>query len=524
MANKKSLSLKVANHAMSVDGPYTPMEQTLQTPIDPPGRQLYFPSQSLGSQNLLILLQQLAIYMNPHYSESDDILTDADEPQPRVKCSYAINFTPEFDALVLGVYQEILALPTTTPFSGTTPPLGLVSKVANETFSRLGKLTAPDAEAANVAFDTNAVITHEHLRNHAFQPVIMQLIRKRLIDLCVQARGASLPSAVSAGASATTSVQLSLPANIAWGLQPGSNGSTSSGNNTNNNNGLFYSGNPQFLLLILNLLLSEQNVAAFAQARLRSSLLSLRKHSLTRNNSYTGSNWLHVGNMAPSRPNGSLGMNPDLGASTDLLQLMHDFVPQAFINRPSGAASSSQASGGRPPQGIWGPPAGFNSMMGEYHTPPSLNKASFSAGETPPQSMGGGMLNTPGSTISDLDDFGMLLVRSRSSSRGTAGAGFPSPFPRPLTINTDVGGYLGAAQFGNGAQEALHSPFVSATIPSEDPSDYINSGSARANSGFFPESPKDVPMASSNNKINLPGQFSLSEKKRDSLKLKRGIH
>lgn len=521
MVNKKSLSLKVANQAMAVDGPYTPMEQTLQTPIDPPGRQLYFPPQTLVSQNLLILLQQLAIYMNPHYSESDDILTDADEPQPRVKCSYSTNFTAAFDALVLGVYQEILALPTTTPFSGSTPPLGLVSKVANETFSRLGKLTAPDTEAANVSFDTNSVITYEHLRNHAFHPVIMQLIRKRLIDLCVQTRGHSLPSNASGGAGATTSVQLSLPANIAWGVQPSANGNN---NNNNNNNGLFYSGNPQFLLLILNLLLSEQNVAAFAQARLRSSLLSLRKHSLTRNNSYTGSNWLHVGNMAPSRPNGSLGMNPDLGASTDLLQLMHDFVPQAFINRSSGTAPGSQASGGRPPQGIWGPPAGFNSMMGEYHTPPSLTKASFSAGETPPQSAGGGMLHTPGSAISDLDDFGMLLVRSRSSSRGTTGAGFPSPFPRPLTINTDLGGYLGAAQFGSGVPEALHSPFVSATTPAEEPSDYISGGAARGSSGFFPESPKDVPMTSSNNKINLPGQFSLSEKKRDSLKLKRGIH
>lgn len=307
-------------------------------------------------------------------------------------------------------------------------------------------------------------------------------------------------------------------------------------------------------LSILNLLLNEQNVNSYLQqqptlaaqaaalSRLRLSSLNLRKHSLTRNNSYNGSNWLHVGNLLNIRPNANLGMHADQNASTDSLQLMHDFVPRAFIQRNN----LSLALLGQPQ--LQPAPGGFNAMMLDYQTPPSSSKSSFSLGSTPNNSYGsygGNFQPTPGSagSGSEMDETDLEPLRSRSSSRGN---GINGSFPRPLTINTDTcnflqnmnmhipGGYSGQNYFGAG--EALNSPFLSATTPSEE-SGYFGHplsngiGSTLPSTGglrggpLIPGSPvKEPAMANGNNKINLPGQFSLSEKKRDSLKMKRGIH
>lgn len=82
-----------------------------------------------------------SFYHHPAHAESDDILTDVDEPLlgPKLLKSYSLTFTPLFDQLVLGIYSDIMLLPTTTPFLGCVPPLGLVSRVANETMLSLMK-------------------------------------------------------------------------------------------------------------------------------------------------------------------------------------------------------------------------------------------------------------------------------------------------------------------------------------------------------------------------------------------------
>lgn len=448
------------------DAPFTPVEQTLRTPVEQPNG--YF-SQSF--------------YSNPQANESDDVLTDADESSKVVR-NYSLSFTPVFDQLVLGIYSHILLQPTTTPFLGSIPPLGLVSRVANETFQSLVRHMSSDNAPV---YDANCVLSQDHLRNHIHQPIILQLIRKRLLDLCSGLR-------VPPGAPTQVLVAVSAP-NAGLGLRQ---------------------------LLILNLLLSELNVSAFqstnSSTRLRSSSLNLRKHSLTRNNSYSGSNWLHVGNVQGGR----LGMNPELGASTDSLQLMHDYVPQAFIRLAGSLASLQNAA--------WpsNPAPGFHSMMMDYQTPPTSNKSSVSMGSTPPSTSSNRdtlCMQTPGSG-SETEDFGPLLLRLRSLSRGTTGGSFP----RPLTINTDAHG-VGSAHingYGN-TGEALHSPFISAVTPNEEMcyfggnplvlGNVLPNLSGLRSGPLIPESPvKDGA------KVSIPGQFSLSEKKRDSLKLKRGIH
>lgn len=539
MLNKKTLSLKM-NKSFAIlptDAPFTPVEQTLRTPVDPPNQMSYFPQPPAPT-----------LYSNPQYNESDDILTDIDEPTPKAMRNYSVSFTPLFDTLVMNVYSHIVSLPTTTPFLGSVPPSGLVSRVANETFHSLIKNTAADNSAV---YDTQSTLSHDHLKNHAYQPIFLQLIRKRLIDLCAVQRPSNVPLPQ------ITSVQVPVPSGAGQVVTSGSqasNGSFNGGfygsNATNAANAAphsVYNGSGLRQLSISNLLLNEQNVSNYNQllaqaaqmvalnnSRLRLSSLNLRKHSLTRNNSYSGSNWLHVGNVQNIRSNGAntLGMNPEFGASSDSLQLMHDYVPQAFIRQGALLASLTQ-SGGNWNQSV--PATGFNSMMLDYQTPSSSVKSSILLGSNRDAIS----LSSQGA-MSDCEECTPLIMRSRSLSRGNVGG----LFPKPLTINTDTSGY-GMPQVGsigqgsNGAVlgETLDSPFVSATIPTEDVGYFGANGQTSSlgnllpslnglRSGpLIPESPgKDVPMANGNNKINLPGQFSLSEKKRDSLKLKRGIH
>lgn len=541
--NKKTLSLKMnKSFGPATDAPSTPIDQTLCTPVDPPNDGNYFSAPPINASHA-------SFYS--HHNESDDILTDTDEPQflgNRTMKNYSVSFTPLFDQLVMGVYAHILLLPTTTPFLGVVPPLGLVSRVANETMLSIMKTTESGA-----VYDLQCVLNLDCLRNHTYQPVILQLIRKRLLDLCalqrLNAQHQSVPP--------TTSVLVAVSGPTSnWNLVAPKQQSQGLG---------MYSGLGLRQLSISNLLLNELNInnynqaqtsqaaqvaqaAALTGSRLRSSSLNLRKHSLTRNNSYSGSNWLHVGNMQNVRPsNGAaLGMNADYGASTDSLQLMHDFVPQAFISRLGNSLANLTQAGNTAAA-----PGGFNSMMLDYQTPPSSAKSSFSLGGTPPSSGNcGNTQQTPSSAGNglDYDDFDNFLMRSRSSSRGTS-----TNFPRPLTINTDTGNFLqnmnnstahaNTNGYGGALGETLNSPFLSATTPSEEFGHFMGHGASNSagsassygstlpvmsglrNGPLITESPvKDVPMANGNNKINLPGQFSLSEKKRDSLKLKRGIH
>lgn len=356
------------------DTPYTPTEQTH-------GGEGYF-----------------RLYLHALASELEDILTDVDEPGAGAKTRlYTVAFTPPFDQLLLLVYLHILTLPTTTPFTGIVPPLGLVSRVASEVLHRLRR----DAGDETV-WDTHRVFDAERLRSASFQPVCLQFIRKRLLDLCLlQKLSQPLP--------AMTLVLVAVPAA------------------------------PSRQLLIANLPLDA--------SRLRLLLLNLRIHSLTRNNLHLGLLWLHVGNMQKPQ----LGLHQD--ASTELLQLMADCVPLVFLR-----SQSAQL-----------PLAGFNAMMLDYQTPPLLTKLLFSA--------------LP------------LLQDDR--------------LPRPLTINVDT------ANTANCGLE-LNSPFLLATTPQED-------------FGYFSEGlPGRAPLLElplrEGARIAVPSQFSLLEKKRDSLKMKRGIH
>lgn len=532
MLNKKlNLSLKLNKLLSNVaahDGPFTPLEQTLRTPLDAP-HATYFPPQPVSHQPQG-QPQFHQLYSNPQYNELDDILTDIDEPafgSFKTTRNYTVNFTHAFDQLVMGVYSRILSLPTTTPFLGAIPPSGLVSKVANETMAVL----VAASDVAGAIYDQHAVLSVENLRNSHYQPIFLQLIRKRLLDLCLfNGRVADL--GLERSLSSSTSISI-----------------TVAGGNGQGTNASIYNTNTR-QTSILNLPLTDLNISAVsgssAQARSRLSSMSLRKQSLTRNNSYLGSNWLHIGNLNNIRPTG----NADVNMSTDLLQLMQDFVPQSFINRlaaqtslqpPHVAVHGAHSAPQPPPQTLpfaqghptaTTPTNGFNAMMMDYQTPPSSSKGLFSMASTPLLAQLNIQIVLTPTNTHDIDDF-QFTLRSRLSSRGNGA------FPHPLTINTE---------HANIQAPTLDLPFMLAATPLDDYSYFMScaggsGGPAGANQGSLsslvtstssqmssfpiPESPAETLQDSTqaaNNKINLPNQFSLSEKKRDSLKLKRGIH
>lgn len=509
-------------------GPYTPLDQTLKTPLDPPANyfnQGFIPPgaphlQSFHQQSNPQPVPQNSVYGNPRYNESDDILTDATEDNSvtqKNSKNYTLNFTTNFDHLIMTIYSHILSLPTTTPFSGTMPPSGLVSKVANETMMNLINDTA---NKENPSYDQQQIINYDMLNNTSYQPIFLQLIRKRLLELCANKNDLNkLP--VSTSITITNTTQGAII----------SNGPALSRTNSQNpygavNNNPYGSssnnpyGNNVRQSSISNLSLTDLNISNYQQQqqqqqqdqnRSRAASVNLRKQSLTRNNSYSnGNNWLHVGNLNTIK-------NPN--ESTDSLQSMQDFVPQPFINR---SAPGSSGNNNTTPSN-----QGFSHMMMDYQTPPSSNKSSFS---TPPSNgngnnvqivHGGSNLHVPNAM--DFDEFNFTGDRSRSNSAGSK----QNNFPKPLTINTDNAN-LQALNSLTGNADTLDSPFMSATTPSEDfqmmmhaphtPNNHNHPG----NNGFLqtpiPESPNEDERALPFNKV------SLSEKKRDSLKLKRGIH
>lgn len=358
-------------------GPFTPLDQTLKTPIEPQGFNY------IGQSNI-----QNGPYAHPHYNESDDILVDTDESASK----YTLNFTPHFDQLLLTVYNRLLSLPTTTPFTGTIPPSGLVSKVANETMANLSHLMT----TSNSAYDTQQILTTESLKNGTYQPIFLQLIRKRLIELCSNKQSTKLPSSTCISLS---SVSSSTSINGLANTNPGPSNAHPYGWGRQSS--------------ISNLSLTDFNVNNY-QSRSRSSSnnVNLRKQSLTRNNS--NNNWLHVGNLNTIKTIGVSSSNE----LTDSLQSMQDFVPQSFINRLANTPTQP----------------GFNPVMMDvnYQTPPTSNKSSFS---TPPSIHPPQQIHFPvqpptrdisvvhQSTPMEFDDFNF---NPKTSNRNV-----------PLTINTD---------------------------------------------------------------------------------------
>lgn len=555
--NKMNLSLQLNKSLTSLQdpGPYTPLDQTLKTPIDAPQQNYFF--NNPGSQHyqqyqqpggipglappnaphLLSLHQGNAhnqIYSNPHYNESDDILTDVDEPSSmttnnsaKASKNYSLVFTGEFDHVLFTIYNHILSLPTTTPFLGSIPPSGLVSKVANETIMNL----IEHSNNQDFAYDQQHIMNYESLRNSSYQPIFLQLIRKRLIELC-----SSRNNATKLPATTTISVISDVGSTL-------NNNNPYGGNNPYNNN-VRQSSISNLSLTDLNISNYEQQQQQQQQNKSRSSSVNLRKQSLTRNNSYNN-NWLHVGNLNTIK-GPPYQHNPDLNGSTDSLQSMQDYVPQSIINRSAGSTvpNSSGAANGNvtTPNTSFN---GFNSLMMDYQTPPSSNKSSFSTPgnqngpppapqqhqqqqHQPPQHPGSSRQNSNVQIIQnpngmDFDDFNFSQLRSNSTSRG-------NNFPKPLTINTDNANLQALNSLTGNTGDALDSPFMSATTPSEDFQKFMpNSNGFPIISNSIPESPVesidlDSSIGSKKESHGIPNIISLSEKKRDSLKLKRGIH
>lgn len=215
--------------------------------------------------------------------------------------------------------------------------------------------------------------------------------------------------------------------------------------------------------------------------------------------------------------------NDSMNVSTDSLQSMQDYVPQSFITRSAGNTPTSSNNTTTPNNG-------FNSMMMGYQTPPNSNKSSVSSGST----ISSGSTSIPNQNIqivhnnnggnsNELDYFNFSDSRSRSSSRSG------NSFSVPLTINTDNANFQALNSLNGCDGDTLDSPFMSATTPSEE-FGYFSQGNGFPNTPVDLNKDSDTSSNSSNSSntkkdsINLPSQFGLSEKKRDSLKLKRGIH
>ena len=338
------------------------------------------------------------------------------------------------------------------------------------------------------------VMNEELLKNSLYRPIFLQLIRKRLIDLCGGHDATNLTSVTITTTNGANGLHLAPYTTNARQL--------SILNLSLNELNINACQNPQSLLLLLHQQFfgagagsGSNSAGSSVGLRLRSSRMALRKQLLTRgSNNNGGSSWLHVGNLAH--------LKPEFHDSTDLLQLIQDSVPQSLISKQNQAPSQLLLA--------------FNSMMMDYQTPPLLNKSSISH-ITPPQALFGEGL---------VDDFSFSANRLRLLSRGM--------LPRALNINTELGGGPNPAGLSN--MDALDLPFMLATTPLDE-AGYFSNGFAtqpigQQHSERLPQTmlASDSPMSDdgstqrTKDPINLPSQFSLSEKKRDSLKLKRGIH
>lgn len=490
------------------DGPFTPVDQTLHTPIDVPKLNSYFP---VSSSNNTSNGNTASFYSNAAYSESEDILTDVDESfGPNVSRTYSLTFTPHFDDMLMKVYTKIILLPTLTPFLGNIPPLGIVSRVASDTLALLSK-TISSAEydsAAQPTYDAQEIINKERLRNPAFKHILLLLIRRRLIDLCSALFNVYCPNYTPQLMEPTST--LILMSALA------SNGSSGNGFGSSVYGSMGW--NP---LSMSSLLLNEQ-----AAPRLRSSSLNLRKQSLSRVNSCSTSSWLHIGSITSARSGHgpTFNMNPDYNGSTDSIQLTHDYVPASVIPRNSTTNSSAGSNSSSTTFGH-----GLASL-GDAQTPPGQPRGQFFFDTiTPPTNLRRDSGSVAQKSIFESER--PLLTRSRSSSRGMRGSHMG-----PLLLNTDTSSFNNMANNSahgeTGLGFALNSPFASATSLSEEYHLFMSSsfnGDAQADESMVGLRsgrliPEIAEEPTQNHRANLAAEFSLSEKKRDSLKLKRGIH
>lgn len=321
--------------------------------------------------------------------------------------------------------------------------------------------------------------------------------------------------------------------------EPESNNNNTSSNNSSLKRPLYPMSNGMKNTSISNLSLNEMNLMNYnaqqqtqaqnqpsnASIRSRSSLLNLRKQSLTRNNS---NNWLHVGNIHSLRPRNS-------NASTDSL----DCVPiQANLFNGGGSSASST-----PPHS-----AGIQSQPQSNYFPQQ------------PISAGGGNIQSQTAyfpppppqqqqpqeyrDINSSAPFALplapppFLQRSRSSTSGSLGG--PSV---PYHLNTEsanaqaLNSLNGRSSFNssnaNAVGFALDSPFEPHSH-SQPLQQWAAQPCAQQYSQQrtlllllqllqLMQDDTAVDEARFNSNFNT-NYVSLSEKKRDSLKLKRGMH
>lgn len=411
---------KLLTNIQATEAPFTPVAQTVSTPVEQPAGQHggYFG------------------YQNPQYNESDDILSGSDLDTK----VYTLSFTPRFDQLVLSVYSDIVSRPTTTPFSGVVPPLGIALMVSNETFTLIR-----DGNLEIFPCDTQHIMSPDVLRDDKLTPVFLQLIRKRLIELCISNSRSQIP--------------------------PDRTTVTVSGQNRT-------ISNPSKMYNISNLSLNELNISNYnsnAPAPPQLNRLRLRLLKLSRHNSNT---WLHVGNISSIK---------NANMSTDSFT---DYVPQLYINRLANSC-------------------GLNAVNNLECTPPLVLKPLQS---TPPQ-----LLQSLQQHLGDFDEFTFFNQHQPPSRLPFMHDQSPRLDPESLVLRTSL---IGGPSSGM-AMDTLDLPFMLAV--------------GAAETGYFSNGFQPTPMLSlsngslspvkdENDKIALPFSYSLSEKKRDSLKMKRGIH
>lgn len=473
-------------------------------------------------------------YDHSELDEGDDILTDIDEPAffggPKLTKTYTVHFTPKFDDLLINIYHELQSIPTNTPFPGIVPPSGLLGKIASGTINAMINdfPVESDHKDQNPAiFDYQGIITKECLISHEWQPIFARLVRRRLLDLCNAHSSNSTVEYVSKHTNRKDSEMI-----IPTARTLSESTSIDVVTNANGNIVATHMPNSRHQSSISNLSLNELNVNSYKAAgmppnscpdlmnsRSRSSSLSLRKQSLTRNNSTASTSWLHVGNIHGVRPHsdsvGSQNLynaNNQFAGSTDSLQ---DFVSMNYVNR---SATTSQ--------------------------PQNIDHASKVHKQQPPFAAMPHMTPPSAGPHQEVDtrypDFHFYNPQHYETQHGLQPEmhEYHQPNPSARTalypgdlINSDpsniVSSSLSIDTNRMGPKPALDSPFMSAHPLASDLGYFANgfsqmTSSSNRNATNAPEAIDPISPGGQNRLGSAP-KLGFTEKKRDSFNAKRGI-
>lgn len=618
MTNKHNLSLKLNRVVGSLhsSSPQTPIEQTLSTPTAAPANAFNYPRNAINSLSYLSVALQNCIPRSALDGDDDDILTDIDEPQIQGAAAtalgasggagggssksiktYTVFFTPRFDELLVNNYQQIQSIPTNTPFLGSIPPSGLVGKIASETISTMinaFSCGSSNPDACKIPqFDFQSIITKEYLLDPLLQPVFSQLVRKRLLDLCASCNPNSVEYPLARAGPRKDSDLSSfssrcLPDSTSVDVISSANGVTITSSSHGSNNAKRHHAS------ISNLSLNEINInnckannpALINQdlfhSRSRSSSLSLRKQSLTRNNSTNSAStsWLHVGNIPGVRPHSnsinscSLLHHSGSGSiSSDSLHSIQDYTSTPFVNRVGGYQTPQLGNSFL--QKTWGLPlstpstsaghADQDTRFAEFHFCNPLQngletqyqqmqnqsqnltvEANSDLAGTPHSNSNLNSNPVPNQTSDLTPDLSLANVTieptlnqhqprlpemSFFNNPPSQLRSFSVPDTRIVSDRSDIRETcLTLDTTSAGSKLALDSPFMSAVTPSEDFEYYSNGfsqiGYNNTDLGRKPGATADKPdpvSAVDSPLASSRSKLGWSRKKRESLNLKRGI-